>query len=89
MNRRNLQQLTHDIGQIANFVRQRRKMLKLTQAQLALRTGVGLRFLRELELGKKSLKMDKVNQVLSFFGFSLGPIPIERISPFKRDEGYE
>lgn len=65
----------HDI---AVFVVQRRKALRLTQQQLADKVGVGLRFLRELEGGKPTLRMDKVNEVLQFFGCELGPVPIDR-----------
>lgn len=60
------------------FVVLRRKALKLTQQQLADKVGVGLRFVRELEGGKPTLRMDKVNEVLRFFGCELGPVPIDR-----------
>lgn len=60
------------------FVVQRRKGLKLTQQQLADKVGVGLRFVRELEAGKPTLRMDKVNEVLRFFGSELGPVPMDR-----------
>lgn len=63
---------------LSNFVVQRRKSLKLTQPQLADKVGVGLRFLRELEGGKPTLRMDKVNEVLRFFGCELGPVPVDR-----------
>lgn len=66
--RRTLQQINQTAGPIAIFVRERRKELGYTQAILAERAGVGLRFLRELELGKKNLRLDKVNQVLEFLG---------------------
>jgi len=49
-----------------------RKAAGLTQAQLAQRAGVGLRFIRELEQGKLTVRMDKVSQVLSLFGCELG-----------------
>ena len=49
---------------IAEFVKERRKKLGMTQVVLADRAGVGLRFLRELEQGKTNLRLDKVNQVL-------------------------
>ena len=57
------------------FVRGRRKRLKLTQRDLADCAGVGLRFVRDLEQGKQTLRMDKVNQLLSLFGHQLGPVP--------------
>jgi y4mF family transcriptional regulator len=63
---------------LAEFVVHRRKALKLTQAQLADKVGVGLRFVRELEASKPTLRMDKVNEVLRFFGSELGPVPIDR-----------
>ena len=60
---------------IASFVKERRKKLKLTQPELALKAGVGLRLLRELEQGKDTMRMDKVNQVLAMFGYKLGAVP--------------
>lgn len=63
---------------LSQFVKERRKRLGLTQEDLSFKAGVGLRFVRELEQGKESLMMDKVNQVLSLFGHELGPLPIER-----------
>jgi y4mF family transcriptional regulator len=63
---------------LAKFVIERRKALKLTQTQLADKAGVGLRFVRELERGKPTLRMDKVNEVLRFFGSELGPVPMDR-----------
>jgi y4mF family transcriptional regulator len=59
------------------FVKSRRTQLGLTQEQLAERAGVGLRFVRDLEQGKESLQLDKVNQVLLLFGHTMGPVPIE------------
>ncbi|MEK7818583.1 MAG: helix-turn-helix transcriptional regulator [Bacteroidota bacterium] len=59
---------------LTKFVKEKRKKLNLTQAQLAERAGVGLRFIRELEQGKKTLQMDKINQVLYLFGHKVGPI---------------
>ena len=41
----------------------------LTQEELAQKAGVGLRFIRDLEQGKQTLRMDKVNQVLALFGY--------------------
>lgn len=63
---------------VAAFVKNRRRFLKLTQPELADKAGVGLRFIRELEQGKTSLRMDKVNQVLMLFGMELGPVPVNR-----------
>jgi y4mF family transcriptional regulator len=63
---------------LSNFLKERRKKLKLTQKQLAEKAGVGLRFVRDLEQGKTTLRMDKVNQVLKLFGQELGPQPMNR-----------
>lgn len=63
---------------LSRFVKERRKSLGLTQEDLSFKAGVGLRFVRELEQGKESLMIDKVNQVLSLFGHELGPVPTER-----------
>jgi y4mF family transcriptional regulator len=59
---------------LRSFVKSRRESLGMTQEDLALRAGVGLRFVRDLEQGKKTLRMDKVNQVLALFGHELGPV---------------
>lgn len=59
---------------LITFVKSRRKTLGMTQEDLALRAGVGLRFVRDLEQGKKTLRVDKVNQVLALFGHELGPV---------------
>ena len=60
------------------FVRMKRKSLKMTQLEMSEKSGVGLRFIRELERGKETLKMDKVNQVLNLFGYQLGAVASER-----------
>ncbi len=63
---------------LAVFVKEKRKLVNLTQPELAAKAGVGLRFIRDLEQGKTTLKMDKVNQVLKLFGHKLGPLPLDR-----------
>jgi y4mF family transcriptional regulator len=63
---------------IAEFVRRKRKQIKITQIELADKAGVGLRFVRDLEQNKKTLRVDKVNDVLILFGCELGPLPINR-----------
>lgn len=63
---------------LAAFVKQRRKMLKINQVELSEKAGVGLRFVRDLEQGKRSLRMDKVNDVLRLFGHELGPVEMDR-----------
>ena len=60
----------------AEFVRVCRKENKMTQLELSDLTGVGLRFVRDLEQGKPNLMTAKVNQVLLFFGHELSPTPI-------------
>ncbi len=64
--------------QLSAFVKERRRLVKLTQPELAEKAGVGLRFVRELEQGKTTLRLDKVNQVLQLFGHQLGPVPMNR-----------
>lgn len=64
-------------SELIDFVKSRREQLGLTQEELADRAGVGLRFVRDMEQGKQSLRLDKVNQVLALFGHKMGPIKIE------------
>ncbi len=63
---------------LSEFVKKKRKELNLTQVDLADKAGVGLRFIRELEQDKITLKMDKVNEVLYLFGYQLGPVLLNR-----------
>jgi y4mF family transcriptional regulator len=63
---------------LIQFVKSRRKSLALTQRDMADRAGVGLRFVRDLEQGKQTLRLDKVDQVLSLFGHSMQPAPVRR-----------
>ncbi len=60
--------------QLGDFVKGLRKSMKLTQPELAEKAGVGLRFVRELEQGKETLRLDKVNQVLQLFGYEVGAV---------------
>jgi y4mF family transcriptional regulator len=60
------------------FIKDMRKKFGLTQVDLAAKSGVGLRFVRELEQGKESLRLDKVNQVLSLFGSQVGVVPTRK-----------
>jgi len=64
--------------EIATFIKMKRRQSKLTQLELAERAGVGLRFIRELESNKATLRLDKVNLVLKLFGHTIGPIPMKR-----------
>ena len=66
------------MNNIGNNIKELRKKADLTQIELAQRIGVGLRFLRELEQGKPTVRLDKVNQVLKFFGYHLEVIRDER-----------
>lgn len=59
---------------LAEFVKEKRKLVKLTQPELALKAGVGLRFPRELELGKESVRLDKVKQVLRLIWCEVGAV---------------
>lgn len=58
---------------LSEFIKEQRREHKLTQRDLADRAGVGLRFIREMEAGKPTLRMDKVNTVLDLFGYQLEP----------------
>ena len=57
-----------------------RKEYGLTQEDLALKCGVGLNLVRQLEQGKPTLRMDKVNQVLAMFGYELAPVRSEELN---------
>lgn len=85
MKKRTLVEMSQEAGPIANFVRMKRKKLGYTQSELAQRIGVGLRFLKELEQGKKSLRLDKVNQVLNYFGYEVAPI-VKKKEPLPFEE---
>lgn len=63
---------------LSKFIKHKRKDHKLTQRDLADRAGVGLRFIRELESDKATLRMDKVNTVLELFGHQLEPHPFPK-----------
>ena len=66
---------------LSEHIKQKRKKNGLSQVELAERAGVGLRFVRDLEQGKQTLRMDKVNDVLALFGECLGPVKTEMIIP--------
>jgi y4mF family transcriptional regulator len=63
---------------IADLVKEKRRSTGLTQPQLATKAGVGLRFVRDLEQGKATLRTDTINKVLFLFGKCLGPIDLPR-----------
>ena len=62
------------MGNIGKFVKEQRKLNNLKQEDLALYAGVSTKFISQLENGKETLKLDKVNQVLAIFDCELGPI---------------
>ncbi len=70
------------MGNLSAFIKYHRKKLRLSQEELASKAGVGLRFMREMEQGKETLQMDKVNQVLALFGFELTPDRMQ-INPYE------
>ena len=61
------------MNKIAEYVKTQRKAAGLTQEQFAMRSGLGLRFVRELEQGKTTVRMDKVNVALAMFGMEAVP----------------
>ena len=64
---------------LGEYIREKRKLYKLTQIELAERSGVGVRFIRELERGKTTVQLDKVNLVLALFGETLKPVKINSL----------
>lgn len=65
-------------NRISDFVKARRKKAGLTQPELARKAGVGLRTVRDLEQGRRTLRTDKLNQILQLFGHEVGPVPLKR-----------
>ena len=63
---------------LSKFIKERRQLAGLNQEALAEKAGVGLRFVRDLEQGKKTLRLDKANQILALFGHELGPVRVTR-----------
>lgn len=66
------------MNKIAEYVKTERRKAGLTQEEFALRAGLGLRFVRDLEQGKRTVRMDKVNQALAMFDMEAVPGRIER-----------
>ena len=64
---------------LAKYVKEMRKQFGLTQVDLSQKSGVGLRFVRELEQGKETLRLDKINQVLALFGAVMIPGKITEV----------
>ncbi len=61
---------------LSKYVKTMRKEHNITQVELSEKSGVGLRFVRELEQGKQTLRLDKVNQILNLFGCEVGVVPM-------------
>ena len=61
---------------LSKYVKAIRKQYNLTQVELSEKSGVGLRLVRELEQGKQTLRLDKVNQILNLFGSEVGVVPM-------------
>ena len=61
------------MNKIAEFIKTNRRAAGLTQQEFAMRSGLGLRFVRELEQGKETVRMDKVNIALAMFGMEAVP----------------
>ena len=61
---------------LSKYVKAMRKQYNLTQVELSEKAGVGLRLVRELEQGKQTLRLDKVNQILNLFGSEVGVVPM-------------
>jgi len=63
---------------IGEYIKFRRRQAGLTQEEFAFRSGLGLRFVRDLEQNKPTVRLDKVNQALGMFGMQTGPVPVQR-----------
>lgn len=66
------------MNNLSTTVKTLRKQYNLTQEELSLKSGVGLRFVRDLEQGKETLRLDKVNQLLDFFNYEM--VPTQKIA---------
>ena len=64
---------------LAKYIKAKRKEFGLTQVDLSQKSEVGLRFVREMEQGKETLRLDKVNQVLELFGAEMAPMKTSEI----------
>ena len=69
----------HDKNTISLFIKEKRKETGLTQEDFAIKSGLGLRFIRELEQGKETVRLDKINQALNMFGYELAPVKISKM----------
>ena len=75
LNGQNRENINLDDVLLGKRVKIARKAKRLTQEELAMKSGVGLNFVRNLEQGKSSLRMDKVNQLLDLFNYTLTATP--------------
>lgn len=66
------------MNNLSTIVKSLRKQFNMTQEELSIKSGVGLRFVRDLEQGKSTLRLDKVNQLLDFFNYEMAPRPKQR-----------
>ena len=67
------------MANLAKFIKAKRKEFRLTQVDLSQKSGVGLRFVREMEQGKETLRLDKINQVLVLLGAEMAPMKLSEI----------
>ena len=67
---------------ISQLLKEKRKRGRMTQPMLAKRAGVGLHFIRDLEQGKETVCLKKLNQVLALFGFEMHPCRIISHMPY-------
>jgi Predicted transcriptional regulator with C-terminal CBS domains len=65
-------------NRIAETLKRERKLAGLTQKELAFRSGLSLHFIRNIEQGKPTNRLDKVNEALGLFGYELAPVPKEK-----------
>ena len=61
------------MNKISRFIKESRRSAGLTQEEFAIRSGLGIRFIRELEQGKETVRMDTVNIALGMFGMEAVP----------------
>lgn len=70
--------IIYNMNTIGQYIKEKRREIGLTQEEFAMRSGLGLRFIRELEQGKETVRLDKVNQALAMFGMEAVPGRKER-----------
>jgi y4mF family transcriptional regulator len=70
----------HIMKRLSDFVKERRKEVKLSQEEFAERAGVALTVVRKIEQGKTNMNLDKVNLVLQMFGHELAPVKSKELS---------